>query len=109
MRANRTRAGTAFYNPNYHLTAFSLQNPTVQWAIEKGAYNGALCWACFRYKRGTWQANHCRPCGGTGMDPGDALCAKDFGSPEDLAIAMQLDPSIARQRATYHWQAGGLR
>lgn len=35
---NINGGGTAFVSPLFHLTAFSLQNPMVQWCIEKGVY-----------------------------------------------------------------------
>jgi len=68
---NARRRGTAFVNPLYHLSAFSIRNPWVQWAIEHGAYQDLAA----------------RP-----------VNAADFGDAESLEFAKQFSPEI-RYRA----------
>lgn len=64
-------------SPLYHLSAFSIRNPWVQWAISAGAY----------------------------VDLKDRpLCADDFAGADDLALARKVAPrEIARAQRSWEW------
>ncbi len=108
---SRLRA-TAFTNPMYHLTAFSLRNPMVLWAIEHGAY-GFACADCggTGSRRDRWGDPYwCFTCDGSGFRPVDKVCAKDFADAESLAIAREVAPALLKSAEAnpQQWH-GGLR
>lgn len=61
------RSASAFRSPLYHMEAFRLSNPWVQWAIAHGAY--------------------------VDLD-NRPVCAQDFGDPESRRIAERLGTRI---------------
>lgn len=79
-------------NPLYHLSAYGLQNPWVQWAIEHDAYQPWMCPECI----GTGKRNgdECRVCEGSGHRKDRAPYMGDFGDKADLAMARRMFPGL---------------
>ena len=116
---NIEAGSTAFTDPLFHLQAYGLHNPVVQWCIEAGVYQPAICPDCHgtghqvsRYGGTVWaydadeegalipdlsspigwkrHPEPCRPCGGTGHRQDRAPHQADFEDRQSLVLAEQL-------------------
>ncbi len=105
-----------FENPLFHLDAYGLQNPVVQWCIERGVYDG-VCPKCAgkgqvfsrpcvcaepgqtEYVPGVpiervpggcrYCRSLCRACRGSGLTKDFEVLESDFGDAESMAFALR--------------------
>ncbi len=106
--------GTVTENPLFHFTAYSLRNPVVVEALERGLYD-AICTLCTRgrvfdrpcpnlepgasdhhgqFKGCRRCTRWCPECRGRYLRKDFAICRQDFLGEEDMAIAEQVMPGV---------------
>lgn len=106
--AQITTRPTFSENPHFHLAAYGINNPVVQWAIERGAYQPALCPDCRGegFERGRYghklyvedelgrRPKTCQRCDGTGRRPDRRLHVSDFGDGESRRVFERAFPAL---------------